>query len=43
VKIVRDTTILVRANKHTHGLAGELLTTIVESEHGLLVSKRGAL
>jgi predicted nucleic acid-binding protein len=38
VKIVLDTTILVRANEHTHGLARELLTTIVESEHTLLVS-----
>jgi len=38
VKIVLDTTILVRANEHTHGLARELLTSIVESEHTLLVS-----
>jgi len=38
VKIVLDTTILVRANEHTHGLARELLTSILESEHTLLVS-----
>ncbi len=38
MKIVLDTTILVRANEHTHGLARELLTSIVESEHTLLVS-----
>ena len=36
--MVLDTTILVRANEHTHGLARELLTSIVESEHTLLVS-----
>lgn len=38
MKIVLDTTILVRANEHAHGLARELLTTIVESEHRLLLS-----
>jgi putative PIN family toxin of toxin-antitoxin system len=38
VRIVLDTTILVRANERTHGLARDLLTTIVESEHRLLVS-----
>jgi putative PIN family toxin of toxin-antitoxin system len=38
VKIVLDTTILVRANEHTHGLARELLTNIVEGEHKLLLS-----
>jgi putative PIN family toxin of toxin-antitoxin system len=38
VKIVLDTTILVRANEHTHGLARKLLTNIVESEHRLLLS-----
>ena len=38
MKIVLDTTILVRANEHTHGLARELLTSILESEHTLLVS-----
>ena len=38
MKIVLDTTILVRANEHTHGLARELLVKIVESEHRLLLS-----
>ena len=43
MKIVLDTTILVqsnevRANEHSHGLARELLTNIVESEHRLLLS-----
>jgi predicted nucleic acid-binding protein len=38
VKIVLDTTILVRANEHSHGLARELLTNIIESEHRLLLS-----
>ena len=38
MKIVLDTTILVRANEHTHGLARELLTNIVEGEHKLLLS-----
>jgi len=38
VKIVLDTTILVRANERSHGLAREILTNIVESEHRLLLS-----
>jgi len=38
VKIVLDTTILVRANEHSHGLARELLTGIVRSKHTLLLS-----
>jgi putative PIN family toxin of toxin-antitoxin system len=38
VKIVLDTTILVRANERSHGLARELLTNIVESKHTLLLS-----
>lgn len=38
VKIVLDTTILVRANEHSHGLARELLTTIIENRHTLLLS-----
>jgi putative PIN family toxin of toxin-antitoxin system len=38
VKIVLDTTILVRANEHTHGLARELLVNIVEGDHKLLLS-----
>lgn len=38
MKIVLDTTILVRANERTHGLARELLTDIVEREHRLLLS-----
>jgi predicted nucleic acid-binding protein len=38
VKIVLDTTILVRANEHAQGLARDLLTTIVESKHTLLLS-----
>jgi putative PIN family toxin of toxin-antitoxin system len=38
VKIVLDTTILVRANEHTAGLARQLLSTIVESDHILIVS-----
>jgi len=37
VKIVLDTTILVRANERSHGLARELLTNILESEHRLLL------
>jgi len=31
VKIVLDTTILVRANEHSHGLARELLLGIIDS------------
>jgi putative PIN family toxin of toxin-antitoxin system len=38
VKIVVDTTILVRANEHALGLARQLLITIVHSEHTLLLS-----
>ena len=38
MKIVLDTTILVRANEHTHGLARELLVNIVEGDHKLLLS-----
>jgi uncharacterized protein len=38
VKIVLDTTILVRANEHSQGLGRELLTTILESKHTLLLS-----
>jgi putative PIN family toxin of toxin-antitoxin system len=38
VKIVLDTTILVRANEHSQGLARELLLSIVESDHRLLLS-----
>jgi putative PIN family toxin of toxin-antitoxin system len=38
VKIVLDTTILVRANEHSHGLARELLITVVDSKHTLLLS-----
>ncbi len=38
MKIVLDTTILVRANEHSHGLARELLMRIVGSDHRLLLS-----
>ena len=38
MKIVLDTTILVRANEHSNGLARELLTNIVDSKHRLLLS-----
>ena len=38
MKIVLDTTILVRAHERTHGLARELLTNILGSEHRLLLS-----
>ena len=38
MKIVLDTTILVRANERSHGLARELMMRIVESEHSLLLS-----
>jgi putative PIN family toxin of toxin-antitoxin system len=38
VKIVLDTTILVRANEHSHGLARELLINVVDSKHTLLLS-----
>jgi putative PIN family toxin of toxin-antitoxin system len=38
VKIVLDTTILVRSNERSQGLARELLLTIIESKHKLLLS-----
>jgi putative PIN family toxin of toxin-antitoxin system len=38
VRIVLDTTILVRANERSNGLARELLTNIVAGEHQLLLS-----
>ena len=38
MKIVLDTTILVRANEHSHGLARELLATVVDRKHTLLIS-----
>jgi putative PIN family toxin of toxin-antitoxin system len=39
VKIVLDTTILVRAHERAHGLGRELLTGLVESKHTLLLSE----
>ena len=38
MKIVLDTTILVRAHERSHGLARELLLNVVESKHTLLLS-----
>ena len=38
MKIVLDNTILVRANDQAHGLARELLTSLVEGNHVLLLS-----
>ena len=38
MKIVFDTTILVRANERTNGLARELLMNVVGSDHRLLLS-----
>jgi putative PIN family toxin of toxin-antitoxin system len=38
VRIVLDTTILVRANDSSHGLARQLLIEIVASRHTLLLS-----
>ncbi len=38
MRIVLDTTILVRATKSSHGLARELLLNIVASKHTLLLS-----
>jgi putative PIN family toxin of toxin-antitoxin system len=38
VKIVLDNTILVRAHEHAHGLGRELLTSLVESKHVLVLS-----
>jgi putative PIN family toxin of toxin-antitoxin system len=39
VKIVLDNTILVRAHERAHGLGRELLTSLVESKHTLLLSE----
>jgi len=38
VRIVLDTTVLVRANESSHGLARQLLLDIVASRHPLLLS-----
>jgi putative PIN family toxin of toxin-antitoxin system len=38
VKIVLDTTILVRAHEHSNGLARELLLNMVAGKHTLLLS-----
>ena len=38
MKIVLDTTILVRANERSSGLARELLIAIIDSEHRLVLS-----
>jgi putative PIN family toxin of toxin-antitoxin system len=38
VKIVLDTTILVRANEHAYGLAREILLRVIDSEHRLVLS-----
>jgi len=38
VKIVLDTTILVRANEHSQGLGRELLMRIIDGGHRLLLS-----
>lgn len=38
MKIVLDTSILIRANEHSFGLARELLIRIVNSEHKLVLS-----
>jgi len=38
VKIVLDNTILVRAHEQAHGLGRELLTSLIESKHVLLLS-----
>lgn len=38
MKIVLDTTILVRANEHSQGLARELLMLIVNGGHRLILS-----
>ena len=38
MRIVLDTTILVRATENSHGLARELLLNIVASQHTLLLS-----
>lgn len=38
MKIVLDTTILVRANEHSSGLARDLLISVLEGGHRLLLS-----
>ena len=38
MKIVLDNTVLVRANERAHGLARDLLTSLIESRHVLLLS-----
>ena len=38
MKIVLDTSVLVRANEHSFGIARELLIRIVNSEHRLVLS-----
>jgi putative PIN family toxin of toxin-antitoxin system len=38
VKIVLDNTILVRAHERAHGLGRALLTSLIESQHVLLLS-----
>ena len=38
MKIVLDTTILVRSNEHSRGLARELMLNIIGGEHTLLIS-----
>jgi len=38
VKIVLDTTILVRAHEQAHGLGRALLASLIESKHVLLLS-----
>ena len=38
MKIVLDNTILVRAHEHAHGLGRELLTSLIESKHVLVLS-----
>ena len=38
MKIVLDTSILVRANEHSHGIARDLLFRIIEDRHTLLIS-----
>ena len=39
MKIVLDNTILVRAHERAHGLARDLLISLVESKHTLLLSE----
>jgi len=38
VKIVLDNTILVRAHERAHGIGRDLLTSLIESKHVLLLS-----